>query len=257
MLKRRAFLGLAASAATAGLFRPAVASSVALRMYCAGAVQAAMEELAPEAGRRLGAQIAITYDVVGALAKRIEAGDVPDLVALTAPVAEDLRRRALLAADTPRVLGSVGVGVAVREGAAKPDITTTASFRAAVLNARSIVYADPGRGASSGIHVASVLQRLGIAEAVAAKTILKPGGYVVEAVASGTAELGLHQISEILPVPGVQLIGPLPPELQRVTTYVAAIGRTEHPDEAREVLAYLTGPDARAILSAKGLEPAA
>jgi molybdate transport system substrate-binding protein len=148
------------------------------------------------------------------------------------------------------------VAVAAREGVPKPDISTPDALKATLLAAKSVVYADPARGASSGIHVDSVLKRLGIYAEMAPKTVLRPGGYVVEAVAAGEAELGLHQVSEILPVHGVTLLGPLPAELQRITPYAAAVGRTEQPERAAAVLAFITGPDVHPILRAKGLEPA-
>src|SRR3989475_2431656 len=113
------------------------------------------------------------------------------------------------------------MGVGVREGAPRPDISTPEAFKQAVLAAKSLTYVDPAQGATSGIHFASVLQRLGIADAVKSKTTLVPGGYPAELVAEGKVELVAHQISEILPVKGVTFVDPLPRELQKVTTYSA------------------------------------
>jgi len=141
-------------------------------------------------------------------------------------------------------IGKVGIGVAVREGAPLPDISTTDALRQALLNAESLVYADPAKGASSGIYFANLLQRLWIAEAVKEKTFLRPGGYVVELVAEGKAEIGIHQITEILPVKGVTLVGPLPAEVQNITTYVAGISTTaRQPEIAKQFLSFVTRPE--------------
>src|SRR2546430_10960303 len=113
--------------------------------------------------------------------------------------------------------------VDVRQGAPQPDISTVDAFKRALLEARSIVYNDPAIGATSGIHFAAVLERLGIAEAVKPKTVLWKGGYAAEALLNGQAELCVHQISEILPVKGVVLVGPLPAELNKVTVYAGSI----------------------------------
>jgi len=116
-------------------------------------------------------------------------------------------------------IGRTGMGVGVRDGAPQPDISSVDAFKRALLEAKSIVYVDPASGATSGTHFAAVLQKLGIADAVKAKTKLVPGGYPAELVAKGEVEMVVHQISEIVPVKGVTLVGPLPKELQKLTIY--------------------------------------
>lgn len=138
---------------------------------------------------------------------------------MTDAAIDDLARKGIAATGTRTVLARVGIGVAVREGAALPDISTPEALKQTLLAAKSLVYVDPAKGGTSGIHFAGVLQRLGIAEAVKGKTTLLPGGYVVELVAKGEIELGVHQISEILAVKGVRLVGPLPRELQKITIF--------------------------------------
>ena len=141
-------------------------------------------------------------------------------------------------------IGKVGIGIAVREGALLPDISTTDALRQTLLNADSIVYADPAKGASSGIYFAGLLDRLRIAEAVKGKTFLRPGGSVVELVAEGKAEIGVHQVTEILPVKGVTLVGPLPPEVQNITTYAAGISTTaKQPEVAKQFLRFVARPE--------------
>src|SRR5437867_10251432 len=135
------------------------------------------------------------------------------------------------------------MGVGVRDGAPKPDISTVDAFKRALLEAKSIVYVDPASGATSGTHFASVLQKLGIADAVKPKTKLVPGGYPAELVAKGEVELVVHQISEIVPVKGVALVGPLPKDLQKITTYSAGLAaRSAVPEAARAFIAFLARP---------------
>jgi molybdate transport system substrate-binding protein len=146
-------------------------------------------------------------------------------------------------------IARVGIGVAVNEHAPSPDISTVEAFKTALLAAKSIVYIDPKVG-TSGKHVAEVLQRLGIAEQVNAKARLGQGGYIVEPVGKGEIELGIHQISEIMPVKGVKLVGELPKELQKYTTYVAVPVKSSR--TALEFIDYLTGPQAKTRLAQAG-----
>jgi molybdate transport system substrate-binding protein len=143
----------------------------------------------------------------------------------------------------------------VREGAPRPDIATPEALKQTLLAAKSLVYVDPARGATSGIHFASVLQRLGIADTVKSKTILIPTGFAAEVVARGEAEIRVHQISEILPVKGVTLVGPLPRELQKVTIYSGGLAaKAAQPEAARAFLAFLTRPAFKPKLAAAGLD---
>src|SRR2546428_7535811 len=146
------------------------------------------------------------------------------------------------------------MGVAVREGAPKPDISTPEALKQALLAAKSLVYVDPGQGATSGIHFAGVLERLGIADAVRAKTRLVPGGYPAELVARGEVELVAHQISEIVPVKGVTLVGRLPKDLQKITTYSAGLAaRSAVPEAARAFIAFVARPAFKARFAGAGL----
>jgi molybdate transport system substrate-binding protein len=143
----------------------------------------------------------------------------------------------------------------VRDGAPRPDISTSDALKQALLAAKSITYVDPAQGATSGIHFADVLQKLGIADAVKSKTTLVPGGYPAELVAKGEVEMVVHQISEIVPVRGVTLLGPLPKDVQKVTTYSAGIAKkSASPEAARAFVAFLTSPTVKAKLAAAGLD---
>ena len=151
----------------------------------------------------------------------------------------------------------VGIGVVVRQGTPIPDVSTEDALRRALLAAPSIAMIDPASGGSSGPAVLALFARLGIADAVRGRLVLKQGGAVADLVAGGHAALGLHQISEILPVPGVVLAGPLPASLQSYTAYAAAVGsHAGDPAAARRLLDTLHSPDAAAALRARGMEPA-
>jgi molybdate transport system substrate-binding protein len=143
----------------------------------------------------------------------------------------------------------------VKEGAPVPDISSVEAFKTALKGAKSVAYIDPASGGSSGIYLTGLFDKLGIAADIKPKAKLKQGGYVAELIANGEAELGLHQISEILPVKGVKLVGPLPAEIQNYTTYTAAAGvQAQQKDGAEAMLKLLAGPQGEAVLKARGME---
>ncbi|MGH6663840.1 MAG: molybdate ABC transporter substrate-binding protein, partial [Pseudolabrys sp.] len=175
---------------------------------------------------------------------------------VTPAVVDELIASGKVAAGSRVNLASVGVGVVVKAGAPKPDIGTVEKFKQALLKAKSVAYIDPASGGSSGIYIDKLLQKLGIADQIRPKAKLKKGGLVAELVANGEAERGLHQISEIVPVKGVTLVGPLPKEIQ-TTIYAAGRGvSVKDKDAVQELIEYLSGADAAAVLKSKGMEKA-
>jgi molybdate transport system substrate-binding protein len=199
------------------------AGAAELKVLTAGAMKAVVLQLVPEFEKETGHKIVVDNDTAGGLSKRILGGEAFDLAVITPGVIDDLIAKGKVT-GARTAIARVGVGVVVKEGAAKPDISTVDAFKRALLAAKSVAYIDPASGGSSGIYVAGLLDKLGIAAEVKPRAKLKKGGYVAELIASGEAELGLHQISEILPVKGVKLVGPLPAEIQNYTTYAAAVG---------------------------------
>jgi molybdate transport system substrate-binding protein len=217
-----------------------------------GAAQSPLQAAIPAFEARTGHKVAIAFAPAGEIAKRVAAGEIYDLLILPDENVAGYEKQGKVAAGSRAPLGKVGIGVAVNERAAVPDVSTPEALKAALLAAKSVVYIDPARG-TSGKHFAGVLQQLGIAAEVNAKATLGSGGYVVAPVGRGEIELGVHQITEILPVPGVKLVGPLPPALQKWTTYTAvAMPGAKSPEAARALVAYLTSPEARAIFAPKG-----
>jgi molybdate transport system substrate-binding protein len=240
---------LTAAAASRG------ANSAEIKVLTAGAFKQVLVALLPDFEKQTGDQVRVDNDTVGALAKRIEAGENFDLAILTPAAINTLADKGRLAAGSRKDLARVGIGVVVKEGAAKPDISTDEAFKKALLAAQSIAYIDPAAGGSSGIYVARMLEKLGIAGEMKGKSRLIPGGAVAEHIAKGEAELGIHQISEILPVKGVTLVGPLPADLQNYTVYAAAVSATaKEPAGAKALVEMLSGPAAAGVLKAKGME---
>jgi molybdate transport system substrate-binding protein len=234
------------------------ARAAELKLLTAGAFKATVLALLPDYERASGNKVLLENDTVGALMKRIEAGEKFDVVVMTPESVDKLTGEGKVISGSRTNLARVGVGVMVKAGANKPDISTVEAFKKAVLDAKSVSFIDPASGGSSGIYIERLFERLGIADQVKPKEKLKQGGYVADYVESGEAELGIHQISEILPHAGVTLVGPLPKEIQNYTVYAAGIGAgTQNGDAAKALIASLVGPSAQALFKSKGMEPGA
>ena len=233
------------------------ASAADIKVLTAGAFKQVLLEALPAFEKETGHKVIVDNDTTGALLKRIDGGESFDLIVITPGAIKDLAQKGKVVDKTGINLAKVGVGVMVKEGAPKPDIGSVEAFKQAVLAAKSVAYIDPASGGSSGTYVEALFAKLGIADQVKPKAKLKKGGHVSDLISSGEAELGIHQISEIVSEKGVTLIGPLPAEIQNYTTYAAAWANTakDNPAVAR-LLDYLAGPALGPILKAKGMEPA-
>jgi len=230
------------------------AAAADLKVLTAGAMRGVLEALLPQFERDLGHRVVVDSATAGGLGKRIEGGEAFDVAIITPSVIDELSNKGKI--GSPRVdLAKVGMGVAVKAGTAAPDIATVEAFKQALIAAKSVAYIDPAAGGSSGIYFDQLIERLGIADEVRVKARLKRGGYVADLVASGEAELAVHQISEIVPVKGVTLVGPLPAPVQNFTVYTAAVGAaSREPDAAKALVDHLAGPAALPVLQAKGME---
>jgi molybdate transport system substrate-binding protein len=218
-------------------------------------LRAAMEELGPQFEGATGHPVAIQFGLPTQLAAPL-ASNAFDVVAFNTDAIAGLMAQDKVRPETRADLARMGIGVAARVGAAQPDIGTANAFRHALLNASSISYT---KDSAAGAYLAHLMQRLGIAEQMQPKTkLMGGGGENPRAVAAGEVELGLCVISDILPVPGVVLLGPLPPELQHEVTVTAAVGtHAAEPEAAVALIQFLTAPAAAAIYRAKGLAPTA
>lgn len=233
----------------------APAEAAEIKVLSAGAMKSIVTGLGESFRQETGHTVMITAATAGEIRQKMISGEWTDVVIVTDTVLEQLAAPGLVVADTRTDIARTAIGVAVRQDAPLPDISTTEAFRQSILAAKSLVYVDPARGATSGMHFAAVLQRLGIADAVKGKTVLWQAGYAAEALVTGQAEICVHQISEILPVKGVTLVGPLPKELQKLTTYSAAVASlATKPEVARAFVAYLARPSFKPKLAAAGLD---
>jgi len=236
---------------------PRGAGAAEIKVLTAGAFKQVLLALLPAFEQQTGHKVTVENDTVGALIKRIDGGEGFDLAVLTPTAVDDLAKKGKFIAGSRKNLARVGVGVVVKEGAAKPDIGSVDAFKKMLLAAKSVAYIDPAAGGSSGIYVAGLLDKLGIAANVKPKAKLIPGGAVAQHIANGEAELGIHQISEILPVKGVTLVGPLPSEIQNYTVYAAGLGaNAKESAAAKALLDALSGPASAEVLKSRGMEPA-
>ena len=239
-------LGAAASAADAAEVK--VMSTVALTP--------ALGELAPkfESG---GNKLVFVYSTIADLKKRIEAGETADVMILSRPALDDLQTQGRVVNGSIVNLGRSYVAVGVRAGAPKPDIGTAEKLKAVLLATKSISYADPAKGGASGVYFAKVLDRLGIADQMKSKTVLVPGAEAGQLVAKGEVEMGVAQASEIVSVPGTQVVGPLPGDLNSTIVFAVGIGAASKDSAAaKSLIEILTGPMGEAVLKSEGFDPA-
>jgi molybdate transport system substrate-binding protein len=215
-----------------------------------------LDALAPKFEKSGADKLAITYDTVAQLRKRVEAGATADVMILSRSALDDLQKQGKVAPGSIVDLGKTYVAIGVRAGAPKPDISTVEKLKAAVLAAKSISYSDPAKGGSSGVYFAKLLEGMGIADQMRAKTILVPGAQSPDVVARGESELCVAQASEIAAVPGTELVGPLPGELYSAITFSAGIGAASpHEAAAKALIGLLSGPLGVSILKSKGMDP--
>jgi molybdate transport system substrate-binding protein len=234
---------------------PAMAQAADVKILTTGAMKAVVLELVPQFEKETGHKAVVDNDTAGGVTRRVEGGEAVDLVVNTPGGLNGLAEKGKVVRDSWANVARVGVGVVVKEGAPIPDVSSVDAFKRALVAAKSVAYIDPASGGSSGIYLTGLFEKLGIAADIKPKAKLKQGGYVADLIASGEAELGLHQISEILPVKGVKLAGPLPAEIQNYTTYAAAVSTdAKQPDGAGALIKLLTGPSADSVLKTRGME---
>jgi molybdate transport system substrate-binding protein len=232
-----------------------VASAAEIKLLTAGAMRAVVVALLPDFETQSGHKVRIDNATAGGLSKRIGEGEAFDVAIITPAVVDDLASKGKIVAGSRIDLAKVGMGVAVKEGAAVPDIGTVDAFKRMLLAAKSVAYIDPKAGGSSGIYFDKLLDRLGIGDQVRPKAKLKQGGYVAEMVVSGEAEVAIHQISEIVPVKGATFVGPLPAEIQNTTVYAAGLGAAaKDAAAAKALIQFLAGPASAPVLKGKGME---
>lgn len=240
---------LSASAAT-------LAAAAQIKVLTSVALTAALNELAPKYEEASGNKLDIGYSLIADIRERMLAGETADVIILSRPVMDELQKQDKFAPNSVVNVAGTPVALAIRAGAPKPDISTVEALKKTLLNAKSIVYADPAKGGASGVYFAHVIDQLGIADQLKSKTIFVSGAQSADKVAEGEAEIGVGQTSEIVPVAGAQVLGPLPGEFASTTVFTAGIGASsKNLDAAKSLIQFLTGPITKPVLSAKGFQP--
>jgi molybdate transport system substrate-binding protein len=236
-----------------------LAASIEIKVLSTTAMKMVFEALAPGFERETGNRLAVSLGPSLQLEKRIGEGEGADVAIIARAGAEDLTARGKIASGSLADVARSSIGVAVPKGAAKPDISSAASFKRALLAAKSIAVSKPVGGGQSGAHMAKVFERLGITEAVTAKAKYGAGGAGGLAglvVLRGEADIGIQQMAELMAVDGIDVIGPLPAELQSVTLFTAGVpASASHAEAARALIGFLTTPAAKNVIKAAGLEP--
>ena len=245
----------------AALLMGTTAFSADIKVLTAGAYKPVILALQPDFEAQTGHRLKIENDTAGALQRRVLGGEAFDVLVITPAALAQLVQAGKVDGSknegATRRLARVAIGVAVKNGAALPDISTVAAFQNALLAARAVAYIDPAAGGSSGIYLSKLFETWGLAERIKARAVLVPGGLVAERVVNGQADIAIHQISEILAVPGATLVGPIPAEIQNYTVYAGGVSATAaEPAAARALLDLLAGPAAAAVLKSKGMEAA-
>ena len=227
-----------------------------LKVLCARSMHKVVERLSADFTRATGHEADLTFGTVGALQQKLDAGERADVLVLSEPGIAKLERAGALVAGSRREVARTSIGIAVREGAAAPDIATPDAFRAALVAARAVAFSDAAVGGSAGVHLAKLFAELGLAEAIKAKGMPQQnGGEVARRVAEGSAELGMTLIAEIVPIAGARVIGPLPAPLGNDAVYSAAVAAgSDAVDAGRAFIAALTRPETRAQWQAAGFE---
>ena len=226
-----------------------------LTIFSTHALVEVLQALQPDFEREHGCRLVFTLDPTQAVRRRIEEGETFDIAIATRGGIDALAAGGKIAADSCVTIGSTGLGVSVRAGASKPDIGSVEAFKRALLAAKSVVRSREG---ASGAMLETVMERLGITDAMRDKIVIAGSGRVAEVVARGEAELAVQQISELVPVQGADFVGPFPPELQHVTVFAAGVASTSQMrDVAEAFIALLAAPASAALFTANGLEPAA
>lgn len=226
-----------------------------VNVLCSNSMRGMMEEIAPRFERASAHKVAVSYDPAKRMLDRIRGGERGDLVITGSAAIDALADEDIVSSSTRTVLARSSIGMAVRAGAPKPDISTVDAFKAAILNAQSVAYTIDG---ASGMHFAALIGPLGLAEAVKPKARRQPGGLVGELVARGEAEVAIQQISELEAVAGIDLVGPIPAEIQKTTIVSGAVfSHARAPEAAHALLEFLSTACAREVMRAKGLDPPA
>ena len=224
-----------------------------MKLLSTMAVKGVLDDIVPDFERAHGIKLETSFGPTAVLLPRIEAGEAADIAILTRDGIDKLTANGVLIPGSVTDLARAAVGLAVKAGAPKPDISTVDAVKATLLKANSVVYSRAG---ASGIYFVKLIEQLGIADAINARAVITPAGFTGETVAEGKGEIAVQQVSELLHIPGIDVVGPLPDEIQENLMFTGAVFRTSrHVETATALLRRLSSPDLAALYRAKGLLP--
>jgi molybdate transport system substrate-binding protein len=229
------------------------ATGAELRILTPRAIWTVLNEIGPQFEQSSGYKLNVVTEIAATLVKRINDGEKFDIFVGPPAQINQLIQNGKITAESRTPIAKSGIGVEVRAGAPKPDISSVEAFKRALINAKSVGFLKEG---ASGVYLAGVLDRLGIAEAIKSKVIRPETDIVSELVAKGEIELGMVVITQILTTPGVELVGPIPQEIQSYVSWSGGVSaNSAAPEMAKELLKFLTGPAAAPVLKTQGMEP--
>lgn len=229
-----------------------------LKVFSSIAVRSVLEPLVPRFESDNDVRLDIAWNTAPVLVKRLQGGETADVLILNRAGIDTMIREGRVLPGSEVTLASAATAIAIRAGAARPDISTSEALTRTLLAARAISYSDPAAGGASGIYFARLLERLGIAAEINAKTIFPPpAGLCGDLLASGTVDLAVQQKPELLEVAGIEILGTLPGDLHMVTVFVAAVeASSAQVATAQALIDLLRSPATAEIFRARGLDPA-
>lgn len=233
------------------------ASAAEIKVYSTIGVKSVIEELAPKFEKETGNKLNISWGLISAFTKKAQEGDVPDVLVVSRAGIDTLTKDGKIAAGGPTLASSV-FAIAVKQGAPKPDISSADALKKALLAARAVGYTGPATGGATGIFFTKVIERLGIAAEIKAKSKFPPpAGFVGDLLVNGEVDLGVQSKPELASTVGVEVVGPFPGDLANTMVFAAGVGAASPNSEVGKALVkFLTSPEAQAVFKAKGFDPA-
>ena len=240
------------------LAQAALASAAEIKVFSTVGVKSVIEELAPKFEKATGHKLAITWSTASLLAKRVQAGEQADALILIKGNLETLQKEGKIMPGTDVIFSKSIFAVGVKAGAPKPDISTPDALKQALLASKAVSYTDPATGGASGVYTAKQIAKLGITEQMKGKTKHPAsGGFSGSLLVDGQADIAINSKPELLSVPGVEVVGPLPGDMAYTVIYAAGVqSGAAQADAAKALVKYLMSPEAQAVFKAKGFDPA-
>lgn len=251
-------MGRLAVIATLFLLQTALAGAAEIKVFSTSGVKSVLEELIPKFEKETGNKLDVTWSTAVLLTKRVQAGEQADALILIENNVSTLLKEGKVVPGTETLFAKSIFAVGVKSGAPKPDISTPEALKKTLLDAKAISYSDPASGGASGVYIAKQIERMGIADQLKGKTKFAPAGsFSGTLVAGGDADIAIQSKPELLSVPGVEVVGPLPGDMAFTVVYQAGVqSGAANAEAAKALVKFLASPAAQAVFKAKGFDPA-